>query len=239
MVDLEFDSNTLGVNNIKLSAIFEADNFVYSTFDQDNNMLSFNRGLPYTEFDTVINTINPVTTKVAVKTPFFGHFGDQERIPMEGQFFIDKMTGQNIWCSYESPFTPKGVSIKHFSTLLNHEFYLDHRPIFHIHFDEDLFHIYVQNNGELMLYNCYKMDGEGDLLYYHSLISQALDLNVEFNTLRLSGMIEHYSKAYTQLSPFHNHIEFVNSPDVNIITTREDLKPYHFYDHIINLKCGL
>lgn len=239
MINLKFDSDIAGVKDIKLSAIFEADNFVYTTFDQDNTMLSYNGGKSYKSFDSLIDNLQPSTIKVAVKSKMFGHFGDQERIPIEGQKYIDKMTGKDIWCAYESPFTPKDVSVKHFSTVLNHEFFLNNDDVFLIHFDEDHLHFYVQSKGDMILYNCYQMKVEADLLYYHSLISQSLQIDVENTTLVLTGIIEEKSKAYTQLSPFHNKIQFGSGLNFKIKTDRQDLKPHHFFDHMINLRCGL
>jgi hypothetical protein len=148
------------------------------------------------------------------------------------------MTGQDIWAAYETPFTPKDQKTRHFSTLLHHHYFLNSREVFHIHFDKNQMHFYLQNNGELILYNIYPFDEVGDVLYYHSFISQCFELDTQNKELTISGMIEFNSKAHQALAPFHNIIKFAKFPIGDLITDRTDLRPYHFFDHFINMQCA-
>ncbi len=240
MINLRFQPISSSDKEVKLSAIFKADNFVYTTFDENDNLLSYHDAVNFDQF-SFIQERYPLlkTVKVAVKTPFFGHFGDINRIPFDqNKMLIDKLTGSEIWCAYESPFTLEEMEVKHFSTLVHHHFYRSNQDVFFIHFDPDQMHFYVQKEGQIVLYNSYPFEKVDDLLYYHSFIAQSLDVDTQNIPLHFSGHIEFNSIAFSKLSPFHNVIKFIEaSKDTSIVSTRSDLNLHHFFDHIANIKC--
>ena len=238
MIDLDFRSKDINTNS-KLSAIFTADNFVYACFDQDHNMLSYSSGHKAEEFNAIANSFDPSNLKIAIKTTHFGHFGDKSRIPFDKhKLTLDKMTGVDIWAAYERPFVDENFNTRHFSTLLQHEYYLNKDEIFHIHFDKDQIHFYLQNDGEVILYNHFPLNDVDDLIYYHSFITQSFDLDVEIVPLYLSGLVEVNSKIHKALQPFHRNLIFVQGANNDIKSNREDLHIYHFYDHFMNIQCA-
>ena len=225
---------------LKLSAVFMADNFVYGLFDSNDVLVGAYDLHPYQEFDAVIKKWQPDVIKVGVKSIFFGHFGDLSRVPpspLESAKSIDKMTGQSIWCVYESPFTPKDLPVRHFSTLINHHYFLRHPKAFHIHFDEDHMHFYLQKHGEMLLYNMYRLDAVGDLMFYFSLLSQSFDVDPQKIPIYLSGMLDTESKLYNKLSSLHTNFEFAEYVVNADQSLPKSIKAHHHFEHFINISC--
>lgn len=237
MINLEFNSKDISTDS-KLSAIFTADNFIYACFDQDNNIFSYRSGHKSEDLDDIVSKFNPDNVRIAVKTTHFGHFGDKARIPFDKhKLTLDKLTGVDIWAAYERPFVGEQYETRHFSTLFQYEYYLNNDKIFHIHFDEDQMHFFLQVDGEILLYNHYPFHEVDDLLYYHTFITQSFDLKTEFIPLHLTGLIESDSKVHKAIEPFHKNLVFYNGSNCKLISSRQDIHPCHFYDHIMNIQC--
>jgi len=239
MIDIDFTSANTDLKNKKLSAIFSADNFVYTLFDEQDTMVACRSMNDFRSFDSLVEELAPSSISIVVKTIHFGHFGDVSRIPFQSPAMkIEKLTGQEKWCAYEAPLTPRERNVRHFSTVLNHHYYLRSNKVFQIHFDQERIHFYLQKDGEIVLYNCYPMASYTDLLYYYTFISQSIDVDPNTVPLYLSGLIDRNSKAFIELAALHNDIRFISLDQFSIHTTRQDLRKHYYFDHFINILCG-
>ena len=239
MIHLDFDCNPIReYNNTILSVIFKADNFVFVIFDPDNRILCHHSHNELGSYQAVLDQYQPALIKNAVKTNLFGHFASEDSIKSQySNLNVDKMTGQDIWCAYDVSMLPKSIPTRHFSTLVNHHFFIRNKRLMHIHFDENEMHVYVVKKGEMILYYVFPFDGSGDLLYYHTLVVEGLGINTAETPLILSGLIEEGSKAYQTISSYHADIRFANTPRYTVNSSISELKPHHFLDHIVNIEC--
>ena len=236
MINLDFYPKDIS-DISKLSAVFKADNFVLGLFDSRLNIIGHRSKLNAKDFNEVMSLYPRVPVSIAVKTLFFGHFQEVPQVQQDDfSKHVDKMTGQDIYCVYEAPFIPDGCICNHFSTTINHHYYLQKGNLVYIHFDKTRFHIYIQSDGLMLLYNSYDYINEDDVLFILKTIEESFPLDYcQFETL-VGGYLEPSSKLLSFLQNFIPNLRMV-APRYSVVSANPDLKPYHYIDHIMNVLC--
>lgn len=240
MIQTDIDIQLSQDKDYILSALFEADSFVYALFDSDFKLYKVkNRSMPIQKFQEVKDAHDFSKIKIGVKDTFFQHDGDassEKRIPWH--YIKEKMTGKNIYTSYDIKYLERIEGDKrHLSTLMQNFYYLREGSFLHIHNDQERSHYYLQIDGEMLFFNTFFTKTKEDVLYYAMLILDGMNLDSSSIQVKLSGLINTGSQIHMLLFPYLQNLDFV---DLDLLDIPEDLnlRSSYYFDHYINASCG-
>lgn len=261
MIDISF-KNRSGLKPEILSAIIGSDSFFYGLFSEDLQLVEC-QYYPISDFEDQsiidkvkfdIYSIQNLIINVSTTSKPYLHSKTDESGKLLKYFpsFLNKdtkenkFTDQDVVVDYgltksQSIFLKSVLNGKsknfHISTVLSNYYYPYSRKKLVAFIDNDKVHLMYGEGTEFKYYNQFNCVHENDYLYFISLIYDQLGLDLEKDTLLLSGRVDIDSPIHDLLHGYIRNIEFAKSAKLVITDLRYKERQHYYLDLFATALC--
>jgi hypothetical protein len=235
MISINYDTHLTVGSKVNVSIILDHEDFYYGICDDNKNLATVGQSTMQkleSFIENVTRAYKVLKMRYCSLSDLFIHVPTDDVPMLKENNRVEEFQDAEVAIIYDTKYHAD-IETKHFSTIINKEYFGKLGNVMHCHYRENKLLMYVATDGTMLFYNQFEIENEADCVYYMNLCMQTLKLNQEKLNIVLSGLIDVQSTIYKTISIYFQNIEFADH-SLNI-SNEEKFKKSFYFDHYINL----